>query len=141
MALKLRICVRFASTFNVERVAVLTYDLVICKDSNDCLYLYHNFTLKKNKLKNFGICGKLGEWLHSFLTNRRQHVRIPGGVSKGDNVLSGVPQGTVLGPVLFLVLISDISSNVSSNITSFADDTKVFEISYFPRKNKMADLT
>ena len=30
-------CVRFASTFNVERVAVLTYDLVICKDSNDCL--------------------------------------------------------------------------------------------------------
>ena len=79
-----------------------------------------------NKLKNFGICGKLGEWLHSFLTNRRQHVRIPGGVSEGDNVLSGVPQGTVLGPVLFLVLISDISSNVSSNITSFADDTKVF---------------
>ena len=37
LALKLRICVRFASTFNVERVAVLTYDLVICKDSNDCL--------------------------------------------------------------------------------------------------------
>ena len=29
---KLRSCVRFASTFNVERVAVLTYDLVICKD-------------------------------------------------------------------------------------------------------------
>ena len=37
--MKLRICVRFASTFNVERVAVLTYDLVICKDSNDCLEL------------------------------------------------------------------------------------------------------
>ena len=29
--------------------------------------------------------GKLDEW--------RQHVRIPGGVSKNDNVLSGVPQG------------------------------------------------
>ena len=27
--------IRFASTFNVERVAV--YYLVICKDSNDCL--------------------------------------------------------------------------------------------------------
>ena len=79
-----------------------------------------------NKLKTFGICGKLGEWLHSFLTNRRHHVRIPGGVSKSDSVLSGVPQGTVLGPVLFLVLISDISNNVNSNITSFADDTKVF---------------
>ena len=78
-----------------------------------------------NKLKTFGICGKLGEWLHSFLTNRRHHVRIPGGVSKSDNVLSGVPQGTVLGPVLFLVLISNISNNVNSNITSFADDTRV----------------
>ena len=38
-----------------------------------------------NKLKTFGICGKLGEWLHSFLTNRRHHVRIPGGVSKSDS--------------------------------------------------------
>ena len=103
------------------------------KSSVDMIYLDYAKAFDKvdhgvllNKLKNFGICSKLVEWLHSFLTNRRQHVRIPGGVSKGDNVLSGVPQGTVLGPVLFLVLISDISSNVSSNITSFADDTKVF---------------
>ena len=103
------------------------------KSSVDMIYLDYAKAFDKvdhgvllNKLKIFSICGKLGEWLHSFLTNRRQHVRIPGGVSKSDNVLSGVPQGAVLGPVLFLVLISDISSNVSSNITSFADDTKVF---------------
>ena len=83
------------------------------KSSVDMIYLDYAKAFDKvdhgvllNKLKNFGICGKQGEWLHSFLTNRRQHVRIPGGVSKGDNVLSGVPQGTVLGPVLFLVLIT-----------------------------------
>ena len=29
---------------NVERVAVLTYDLVICKDSNDCLVLITYYT-------------------------------------------------------------------------------------------------
>ena len=103
------------------------------KSSVDMIYLDYAKAFDKvdhgvllNKLKTFGICGKLGEWLHSFLTNRRHHVRIPGGVSKSDNVLSGVPQGTVLGPVLFLVLISDISNNVDSNITSFADDTKIF---------------
>ena len=103
------------------------------KSSVDMIYLDYAKAFDKvdhgvllNKLKTFGICGKLCEWLHSFLTNRRHHVRIPGGVSKSDNVLSGVPQGTVLGPVLFLVLISDISNNVDSNITSFADDTKVF---------------
>ena len=103
------------------------------KSSVDMIYLGYAKAFDKvdhwvllNKLKNFVIYGKLGEWLHSFLTNRRQHVRILGGVSKSDNVLSGVTQGTVLGPVLFLVLISNISSNVSCNITSFADDTKVF---------------
>ena len=53
MALKLRICVRFASTFNVVRVAVLTYDLVICKDSNDCL----GYTLFINNFETFGIRG------------------------------------------------------------------------------------
>ena len=31
----MRICVRFATIFNVEKVAVLTYDLVICKESKD----------------------------------------------------------------------------------------------------------
>ena len=62
---------------------------------------------------------------YSFLTNRQHHVRILGGLNESDNVLSGVPQGTVLGKVLFLVLTSDISSGVNSNITSFGDDTKV----------------
>ena len=57
MALKLRICVRFASTFNVERVAVLTYDLVICKDSNDCL----------GHLEEHGI---LTDLQHGFRTGR-----------------------------------------------------------------------
>ena len=32
------ICVRFATIFNVEKVAVLTYDLVICKYSK---MVYH----------------------------------------------------------------------------------------------------
>ena len=103
------------------------------KSSVDMIYLDYAKAFDKvdhgvllNKLKNLDICGKLGEWLHSFLTNRRQHVRNPGGVSKNDNILSRVPQGTVLGPVLFLVLISDILSNVSCNITSFEGDTKVF---------------
>ena len=100
------------------------------KSSVDMIYLDYAKAFDKvdhgvllNKLETFGICGKLGEWLHSFPTNRRHHVRIPGGVSKSDNVPSGVPQGTVLSPLLFLVLISDISNNVDSNITSFADDT------------------
>ena len=46
--------------------------------------------------------------------------------SSKAEVISGVPQGTVLGPVLFLVLILDIGDNVSegTRVSSFADDTR-----------------
>ena len=80
-----------------------------------------------HKLRDFGISGKLGIWLHSLLLNRSQFVRIPGGFSTDSQVISRVPQGTVLGPLLFLILMSDINKGVSNTkIISFADDTRVY---------------
>ena len=43
----------------------------------------------------------------------------------GD-VLSGVPQGTVLGPILFLIFINDIGERLNSNINLFADDCALY---------------
>ena len=41
-------------------------------------------------------------------------------------VLSGVPQGTVLGPILFLININDIVDGLQSNINLFADDCALY---------------
>ena len=48
---------------------------------------------------------KLLIWLESFLNNRTQQVVVEGEFSILCEVLSGVPQGSVLEPVLFLIYI------------------------------------
>ncbi len=51
-----------------------------------------------HKIKSIGIMGKLGVWLHQFLTGRDQSVAVDGHMSEKMEVASGVPQGSVLGP-------------------------------------------
>lgn len=62
-----------------------------------------------HKVKALGITGKIGKWVHAFLTNRLQAVAVDGYTSEKIPVVSGVPQGSVLGPLLFLIHMGDIS--------------------------------
>ena len=62
-----------------------------------------------NKLDFYGVRRNVNiNWIKAFLSNRKQQVILKGAKSSQQDVLSGVPQGTVLGPLFFLAYISDM---------------------------------
>ena len=79
-----------------------------------------------HKLKNYGIDGRLNKWIENVLTKRKHRVVVDGEMSSFGDVLSGVPQGTVLGPLLFLLHINDLPAHVKSKIRLFADDCLLY---------------
>ena len=76
------------------------------------------------KLRQIGVTGKLV----SLLNSREQRVVLNGESSDWGQIISGVPQGSVLGPLLFLVYINDLEEGMKSSIKCFADDTSLFSI-------------
>ena len=78
------------------------------------------------KLKGYGIEGKLLKWIEIFLTFRKHCVLVNGAASSWTEVVSGVPQGSVLGPILFILYITDLTNVVICDMKIFADDTKIY---------------
>ena len=91
------------------------------------------------KLTHYGIKGNYLKWIQSFLNNRTQQVVLNGTVSDPANVLSGVPQGTVLGPLLFLIYINDMPALLQSILRLFADDAYLYRVNKI--NFRYADLT
>jgi Reverse transcriptase (RNA-dependent DNA polymerase) len=69
---------------------------------------------------------RLLKWMHSFLSNRQQRVKIRNVFSDWISLKGGMPQGTWLGPYVFLILINDLNTIMAS--FKFVDDVTLTEI-------------
>ena len=63
----------------------------------------------------------------SYLTERRQFIRINGSDSDTHIIAHGVPQGSVLGPTLFSLFTNDLPKSLCPAETYlYADDTTIY---------------
>ena len=78
------------------------------------------------KLLKMGARPIIVEWICSFLSQRRQVVKLDGLLSEWAPAHAGVPQGTKLGPVLFLVMVNDLACR--SSYWKYFDDITISEV-------------
>jgi hypothetical protein len=101
---------------------------ILCDLSKAFDVICHKLLL--NKLESYGITNKAHHLFTSFLSERKQVVKLPahGKMVQSDTgyINLGIPQGSALGNTLFLLFMNDLPSNIVAGLSVlFADDTTV----------------
>ena len=86
----------------------------------------HNILIKK--LEHYGVRGVEKDWFISYPKGRKQFVKVENETSTTKEILTGVPQGSILGPLLILIYINDLNTCIQLSKTyHFADDTSIMQ--------------
>jgi len=91
----------------------------------------HSILLKKLKMYKIGkYCIK---WFDSYLSGRTQCTSVNGTLSDFNDIVCGIPQGSIDGPLAFLIYINDLPNYVSHcKVNMYADDTVIYYASNSP---------
>ena len=78
------------------------------------------------KLPQHGICDEELSWFTDYLFHRSVVVSYDSCLSNKQDIITRVPQGSILGPLLFILFFNDITDVIEvAKIVKYADDTVI----------------
>ena len=78
------------------------------------------------KLAAYDLSEEALMYILSYLSNRKQCVRINDTYSEFENIITSVPQGSILGPLLFNLSINDLLFFILiASVHNFTDDNRL----------------
>ena len=103
--------------------------ILILLDQSSAFDIMSHRILLERMSELYGIQGKVLDWFHSYVSQRKQVVMIDGESSEEYILSNGVPQGSVLGPKLFSMYtrpLGDLIADHGFHYHLYADDAQVY---------------